>query len=48
MNIIRSGIGGADLLSKHGIEQIVDLSGVGENYLGMSEIPQTQTRLTFT
>ncbi|KIL67122.1 GMC oxidoreductase [Amanita muscaria Koide BX008] len=29
----RSGIGGAELLSKHGIEQIVDLSGVGENYL---------------
>ncbi|KAM6500141.1 GMC oxidoreductase domain containing protein [Amanita muscaria] len=29
----RSGIGGADLLSKHGIEQLIDLPEVGENYM---------------
>ena len=30
----RSGIGSKDLLKKHGIKQVVDLPGVGENYMG--------------
>ncbi len=30
----RSGIGAKSILEKHGIEQIVDLPGVGENYHG--------------
>ena len=30
----RSGIGGADVLKKAGVEQRVDLPGVGENYQG--------------
>lgn len=30
----RSGIGGADVLQKNDIKQIVDLPGVGENYMG--------------
>ena len=30
----RSGIGAKDILDKHGVRQIVDLPGVGENYQG--------------
>jgi alcohol oxidase len=33
MILQRSGIGGAELLSKHGVSQLVDLPGVGENYI---------------
>ena len=32
----RSGIGAKSVLGKHGIEQLVDLPGVGENYQGRS------------
>lgn len=30
----RSGIGAKDVLAKAGVEQVVDLPGVGENYQG--------------
>ena len=30
----RSGIGAVDVLSKNGVEQVVDLPGVGEGYQG--------------
>ena len=37
MNILeRSGIGSKDLLTRNNIEQIVDLPGVGEHYMGSS------------
>lgn len=32
----RSGIGSTEILKKHGIEQIVDLPGVGERFQGQS------------
>ena len=32
----RSGIGAKAVLEKYGIEQLVDLPGVGENYQGLS------------
>ena len=32
----RSGIGSTEILEKHGIEQIVDLPGVGERFQGWS------------
>jgi len=35
-NSSRSGIGNADLLKKYDIEPLVDLPGVGENYMGMT------------
>lgn len=35
----RSGIGASAVLKKAGVEQIVDLPGVGENYNGMREYP---------
>jgi alcohol oxidase len=31
----RSGIGSKDVLSKNNIQQLVDLPGVGEHYMGM-------------
>jgi len=31
----RSGIGGKEVLEKNGISQLVDLPGVGENYMGL-------------
>ena len=34
----RSGIGAKDVFQRNGIEQIVDLPGVGENYNGVLEI----------
>jgi len=30
----RSGLGAATVLQKHGVTQVVDLPGVGENYRG--------------
>ena len=32
----RSGIGSKDVLSKNNIQQLVDLPGVGEHYMGLS------------
>ena len=32
----RSGIGSKDILAKNNIQQLVDLPGVGENYMGSS------------
>lgn len=34
MSNLRSGIGASQLLKAHDIQQVVDLPGVGENYLG--------------
>jgi alcohol oxidase len=34
----RSGIGAKAVLDKHGVEQVVDLPGVGENYQGMQDL----------
>jgi choline dehydrogenase-like flavoprotein len=34
----RSGIGAKAILDKSGVEQVVDLPGVGENYQGMSDL----------
>lgn len=31
---MRSGIGGADVLQKNNIPQVVDLPGVGEHFMG--------------
>lgn len=33
----RSGIGAADILKKNDIKQLVDLPGVGQNYMGNSK-----------
>ena len=38
----RSGIGSKDVLSKNNIQQLVDLPGVGENYMGSYKILQRQ------
>ena len=38
----RSGIGSKDVLSKNNIQQLVDLPGVGENYMGSYKILQPQ------
>ena len=35
----RSGIGSKDVLSKNSIQQLVDLPGVGEHYMGSYTIP---------
>ena len=37
----RSGIGSKDLLTRNNIEQIVDLPGVGEHYMGSSTLDFT-------
>ena len=44
----RSGIGSKDVLSKNNIQQLVDLPGVGEHYMGSYKIlqPQRQSSLT--
>ena len=36
----RSGIGSKDVLTRNNIEQLVDLPGVGEHYMGSYEMPQ--------
>ena len=38
----RSGIGSKDVLSKNNIQQLVDLPGVGENYMGSYKMFQRQ------
>ena len=38
----RSGIGSSDVLSKNNIQQLVDLPGVGEHYMGSYKILQRQ------
>ena len=35
----RSGIGGEDVLRKNNVDQLVDLPGVGENYMGEPRKP---------
>jgi len=37
----RSGIGAKDALEKAGVRQVVDLPGVGENFIGQLPIPRT-------
>ena len=38
----RSGIGSKDVLSKNNIQQLVDLPGVGEHYMGSYKMLQLQ------
>lgn len=45
MNSNRSGIGNADLLKQLDIEPLVDLPGVGQNYMGMPLLLQTSQRV---
>ena len=42
MYLERSGIGSKDVLSKNNVQQLVDLPGVGENYMGSFNLLQCQ------
>ena len=44
----RSGIGPKVVLSKNNIQQLVDLPGVGENYMGSYRILQRQCQSSLT
>ena len=43
-NSSRSGIGSTELLKKYDVEPLVDLPGVGENYMGIPLLLQVSQR----